>query len=313
MQLRLEDAISFRPQIDSTWTGGDICIITAAVLRIEATFTIGTGAGNFVCNSGNGQVQVVSGGRLHKTSGGTSTVSTLLDNDGTVAGLQRRPLARRRRRRQRRRRLPRRAPSSPSPASARVNRPHRRRRARPHDRERRPLPGGATLDPAALTLDSGTLTLDGARPPTTLPLVTLSGGTFTGARNRTYRHAERHVRDAHRRPHRDDHRHVHQDHRAASCGSRTASASARRSTPTWTGGDICIITGAVLRIERDVHDRHRRRQLRLQQRQRPDPGRRRRPAAEEPGRHHASIATRTVNAGASHGRRRPDARLLRAA
>ena len=54
------------------------------MFRIEATFTIGTGAGNFVCNSGNGQVQIVAGGRLHKTSGGTSTVSTLLDNDGTV-------------------------------------------------------------------------------------------------------------------------------------------------------------------------------------------------------------------------------------
>ena len=83
-QMRLEDSISFRPQVDSTWTGGDICIITSSVFRIEATFTIGSGAGNFVCNSGNGQVQIVAGGRLHKTSGGTSTVSTLLDNDGTV-------------------------------------------------------------------------------------------------------------------------------------------------------------------------------------------------------------------------------------
>ena len=66
-QMRLEDAISFRPQVDSTWTGGDICVITAAVLRIEATFTIGTGAGNFVCNSGNGEIQIVAGGRLQKS------------------------------------------------------------------------------------------------------------------------------------------------------------------------------------------------------------------------------------------------------
>ena len=127
--------ISFRPQADSTWTGGDICVITSAAFRIEATFTIGTGAGNFVCNSGNGQIQIVSGGRLHKTSGGTSTVSTLLDNDGTVqassgvlslaagtgtdAGTF---LA---------------TPSSPSPASAR--RPAGSGApARPHHRERHP-------------------------------------------------------------------------------------------------------------------------------------------------------------------------------
>ena len=72
----------------STWNGGDICVITGGVMRLDATLTIATGGGNFVCNSGNGQVQVTAGGRLLKDSPGTSTVSTLLDNDGTVQAAQ---------------------------------------------------------------------------------------------------------------------------------------------------------------------------------------------------------------------------------
>ncbi len=245
-QMRLEDSISLRPQIDATWTGGDLCIITSAALRIEATFTIGTGAGNFVCNSGNGQVQVVAGGRLHKTSGGTSTVSTLLDNDGTVqassgalslaagpgtdagtfiadseltfAGI--RTLA----------------------ATARIGGAGLARTTASVT-----LPAGATLDPAALTLDSGTLTLDGTAPATTLPLVTLSGGTFTGSRDRTI--ATLNTQSGT----------LSGGHVATITGAFTKTTGGQlrfedsisvrpQLDTTWTGGDICIITGAALRI-----------------------------------------------------------------
>ena len=245
-QMRLEDSISLRPQIDATWTGGDICIITSAALRIEATFAIGTGAGNFVCNSGNGQVQVVAGGRLHKTSGGTSTVSTLLDNDGTVqassgvlslaagpgtdsgtfladseltfAGI--RTLA----------------------ATARIGGAGLARTTAGVT-----LPAGATLDPAALTLDSGTLTLDGSAPATTLPLVTLSGGTFAGSRDRIIGTLNATSGT------------LSGGHVATITGTfaKTTAGQLRfedsisvrpQLDTTWTGGDICIITGAALRI-----------------------------------------------------------------
>ena len=171
----------------STWNGGDICIITGGVMRLDATFTIATGAGDFVCNSGNGQVQVAAGGRLLKDSTGTSTVSTLLDNDGTVQAAQGTLSVAA-------------APAVATDAGtfladagaeltfAGIRTVTRPRSAAPGSSARRPAsrcPSGATLDPAALTLDSGTLTLDGATPATTLPLVTLAGGTFSGARNRT--------------------------------------------------------------------------------------------------------------------------------
>ena len=248
-QMRLEDAISFRPQVDSTWTGGDICVITGAVFRIEATFAINSGAGNFVCNSGNGQVQIVAGGRLHKTSGGTSTVSTLLENDGTaqassgvlsVAG----------------------SPAVSSDAGAfladagaeltlaGIRTVNGRVGGAGHVRTTSSvtLPGGATLDPAALTLDSGTLTLDGGAPATTLPLVTLSGGTFTGARNRsigTLNAASGTLSGG---------------HIATITGAFTKTTGGQlrledsislrpQIDATWTGGDICVITSAAFRIE----------------------------------------------------------------
>ncbi|HEX6020343.1 MAG TPA: hypothetical protein VFZ00_00010 [Solirubrobacter sp.] len=250
-QLRLEDSVSFRPQIDSTWTGGDICVINSAVFRIEATFTIGSGAGNFVCNSGNGQVQVAAGGRLRKTSGGTSTVSTLLENDGivqassgtlTVSG----------------------APAVSTDAgtfladagaeltlqgirtltatgriggtgTARIN-------------STVTLPGGATLDPAALTLDSGTLTLDGAGPATTLPLVTLSGGTFSGARNRSIG-----TLNATSGTLSGSHTATVTGAFAKATGGQLRLEDSVSFRPqidsTWTGGDICVINSAVFRIE----------------------------------------------------------------
>ena len=83
-QLRFEDSVSVRPQLDTTWTGGDICIITGAVLRISATWTIGTGAGQFVCNSGNGEIQVMAGGRLQKSPAGATTIATRTVNAGAV-------------------------------------------------------------------------------------------------------------------------------------------------------------------------------------------------------------------------------------
>ena len=83
-QLRFEDSISVRPQLDATWTGGDICIITAATLRISATWTIGTGAGGFVCNSGNGEIQILASGRLQKSPAGATTIATRTLNAGTI-------------------------------------------------------------------------------------------------------------------------------------------------------------------------------------------------------------------------------------
>ncbi len=244
-QMRLEDAISFRPQADSTWTGGDICVLTSAAFRIEATFTIGTGAGNFVCNSGNGQIQVVAGGRLHKTSGGTSTVSTLLDNDGTVqASTGVLSLA---------------AGTGTDAGTfladseltfAGIRTVSGRIGGAGHVRTTASvtLPGGATLDPAALTLDSGTLTLDGAAPATTLPLVTLSGGTFSGARNRSIGTLNATSGT------------LAGGHIATVTGGFTKTTGGQlrledsislrpQIDSTWTGGDICVLTSAVFRIE----------------------------------------------------------------
>ncbi len=244
-QMRLEDSISFRPQADSTWSGGDICVITSAAFRIEATFTIGTGAGNFVCNSGNGQVQVVSGGRLHKTSGGTSTVSTLLDNDGTVqassgvlslaagTGTDTGTFV---------------ADSELTFAGIRTVTGRIGGAGHVRTTASVTLPGGATLDPAALTLDSGTLTLDGATPATTLPLVTLSGGTFSGARNRSIGTLNATSGT------------LSGGHIATVTGgfSKTTGGQMRledsisfrpQADSTWTGGDICVITSAAFRIE----------------------------------------------------------------
>ena len=244
-QMRLEDSISFRPQADSTWTGGDICVLTSAVFRIEATFAIGTGAGNFVCNSGNGQIQIVSGGRLHKTSGGTSTVSTLLDNDGTVqASTGVLSLA---------------AGTGTDAGTfladseltfAGIRTVSGRIGGAGHVRTTASvtLPGGATLDPAALTLDSGTLTLDGAAPATTLPLVTLSGGTFSGARNRSIGTLNATSGT------------LSGGHIATVTGAFTKTTGGQlrledsislrpQIDSTWTGGDICVITSAVFRIE----------------------------------------------------------------
>ena len=245
-QMRLEDGISLRPQIDAAWTGGDICIISSAALRIEATFTIGSGAGNFVCNSGNGQVQIVAGGRLHKTSGGTTTVSTLLDNDGTVQGSSGvLSLAA--------------GPGTDAgtflgdaeltlagirtlTAAGRIGGAGLTRL-----NSTVTLPAGATLDPAALTLDSGTLTLDGTAPATTLPLVTLSGGTFAGSRDRTI--ATLNTQSGT----------LSGGHVATITGAFTKTTGGQlrledsisvrpQLDTTWAGGDICIISGAALRI-----------------------------------------------------------------
>ena len=214
---------------------------------MEATFTIATRAGGFVCNN-TGQIQVATGGRLLKNSGGTTTVSTVLDNDGTVQAAQG-TLS---------------LPAGPgsdtgvflaNAAAVLIFSGARGLAASgrfggaglAHFTAGVTMPDGATLDPAALTLDSGTLTLDGAAPATTLPLVTLAGGTFAGNRNRTITTLNSTSGT------------LSGSHTATVTGAFTKSGGGQlrledsisfrpEVDASWSGGDICITTNAVMRI-----------------------------------------------------------------
>ena len=248
-QLRIENGATVAVGADSSWSGGDTCVTSGGVLRLEATFTIATGAGGFTCNN-TGQIQVVTGGRLLKNSGGTTTVSTLLDNDGTVQAAQGTLSVAA-------------APTSSADtgtfladagaeltltgaralgATARIGGAGTARVTASIT-----LPAGATLDPATLTLDSGTLSLDGAAPATTLPQVNLSGGTFSGIRNRTITSLTATSGT------------LAGNHIATVTGAFTKSTGGQmrledgvsfrpEGTSTWSGGDFCITTTGVLRL-----------------------------------------------------------------
>jgi Lamin Tail Domain/PASTA domain len=66
----------------TTWAGGDICVSDGAVLRVERTFALESGAGG-IC--GTGRVELARDGRLERGGAGTTTLSTPVANAGTIA------------------------------------------------------------------------------------------------------------------------------------------------------------------------------------------------------------------------------------
>jgi hypothetical protein len=80
-QLSLDGGVTVRPQLDSSWTTGDICITNGSTLRFEHELDVAVGAGSFNCSSNDSLVQVAQTG-LIDVAGGTRTWFSQIDDDG---------------------------------------------------------------------------------------------------------------------------------------------------------------------------------------------------------------------------------------
>ena len=236
---------------DGTWSDGPICMQSSGILRVTGSLAVAAGTHGFNCQDPSALVDIDAGGEI--TVAGTAgqvrswnapvEIDGRLQVDGSTPTLNS-------------------AGPNTHDGEVEVNAPGgvTLQSAQAFAGTARiggsgtigvtagasTVAGGATLDPATLNLANGSLSLDGAAPATTLPTVTMSGGTFTGARNRavTTLNAQS----------------------GTLAGAHTTTAAAlHKTTPgqfavnggatlvaagdgTWTDGPVCMQSGGVLRV-----------------------------------------------------------------
>ncbi len=186
-QFAIQNGATLTVGGDSTWTQGELCLTTGATLRIAASLDVAAGAGTFNCSSGDSVVDIEPAGDI-AVAGGSHTWNSRVENDGTInmdggsvtlsadgagtddgdilidtgATLTN-------------------ATSRSFSGTARIGGAG----TFTNSGGASTMANNAILDPGTLTLSGGTLNLDGTTPATTLPQVNITGGTFSGTRNRS--------------------------------------------------------------------------------------------------------------------------------